>query len=45
LPKNPDGSYAVVDSPTFTEVWADMEKVLEMGKAKAIGVCNFSVKK
>ncbi|THU93406.1 reductase AKOR2 [Dendrothele bispora CBS 962.96] len=44
LPKNPDGSYAVVDSPTFVEVWAEMEKVFKTGKARAIGVCNFSVK-
>ena len=31
-------------SPTFNETWADMEKVYEEGKAKAIGISNFSVK-
>ena len=29
-------------SPTFNETWADMEKVYEEGKAKAIGISNFS---
>jgi len=32
------------DSPTIAETWAQMEKVLESGKAKAIGVSNFSIK-
>ncbi|TFK81028.1 Aldo/keto reductase [Polyporus arcularius HHB13444] len=31
-------------SPTFLETWKDMEKLLETGKVRAIGVSNFSVK-
>lgn len=40
-----EGHIMVVDSPTFNEVWAEMEKLLETGTVKAIGVSNFSVKK
>lgn len=40
-----EGDFIVVDSPTFSETWAEMEKVYEAGKVKAIGVSNFSVKK
>ncbi|PWN92571.1 aado/keto reductase [Acaromyces ingoldii] len=29
--------------PTFSEVWAELEKLLAQGKAKAIGVSNFSI--
>ncbi|KAI9059658.1 Aldo/keto reductase [Trametes sanguinea] len=32
------------ESPTFVETWKDMEKILATGKAKAIGVSNFSIK-
>jgi len=39
-----EGPYITVDRPTFNETWADMEKLLEEGKVKAIGVSNFSVK-
>ncbi|KAJ8488945.1 hypothetical protein ONZ45_g13774 [Pleurotus djamor] len=43
-PRNPDGSVKTVDSPTFVEVWATMEKLLDTGKIKSIGVSNFSIK-
>ncbi|QRV84038.1 aldo/keto reductase family protein [Ceratobasidium sp. AG-Ba] len=32
------------ESPTFVETWLGMEKLLETGKLKHIGVSNFSVK-
>ncbi|KDQ49936.1 hypothetical protein JAAARDRAFT_211958 [Jaapia argillacea MUCL 33604] len=38
------GDLKVVPSPTFVEVWQQMEKVYASGKAKAIGVSNFSIK-
>ena len=40
-----EGEYIMDDSVTFNQTWADMEKMLETGKVKAIGVSNFSVKK
>jgi glycerol 2-dehydrogenase (NADP+) len=45
LPKNPDGSVKLNESVTFSESWAEIEKLLETGKVRAIGVSNFSVKK
>ena len=39
------GEYVVSDTPTFTETWADMEKLYEAGTVKTIGVSNYSVKK
>ncbi|KAK1220578.1 hypothetical protein PQX77_016630 [Marasmius sp. AFHP31] len=44
LPKNPDGTLKTVDYPTFVEIWAEMEDILREGKAKSIGVSNFSIK-
>ncbi|KAA1472667.1 Aldo/keto reductase [Dentipellis sp. KUC8613] len=44
LPLDADGQAIAVESPTFVEVWAELEKVLASGKAKAIGVSNFSIK-
>ncbi|KAL5501563.1 hypothetical protein ACEPAH_8823 [Sanghuangporus vaninii] len=38
------GDLILNDKITFNQTWAEMEKVYESGKVKAIGVCNFSVK-
>ncbi|KAL0579216.1 hypothetical protein V5O48_002778 [Marasmius crinis-equi] len=43
LIKNSDGSHKTLDFPTFVEVWAEMEEILCEGKAKSIGVSNFSI--
>ncbi|KAF5381726.1 hypothetical protein D9615_005473 [Tricholomella constricta] len=32
------------ESPTFVETWQEMEKLLDSGKARSIGVSNFSIK-
>ncbi|KAK0479096.1 reductase AKOR2 [Armillaria luteobubalina] len=44
LPRGPDGSVIAVDSPTFNESYAEIEKIYASGRAKAIGVSNFSIK-
>ncbi|KIK54662.1 hypothetical protein GYMLUDRAFT_48582 [Collybiopsis luxurians FD-317 M1] len=44
LAKNADGTLKTVSSPTFVEVWAEIEKIFEQKRAKAIGVSNFSIK-
>ncbi|KII87975.1 hypothetical protein PLICRDRAFT_111896 [Plicaturopsis crispa FD-325 SS-3] len=44
LPKKDDGSYDIVEDWTFNDTWAEMEKIAATGKAKAIGVSNFSIK-
>ncbi|KAL4262093.1 NADP-dependent oxidoreductase domain superfamily protein [Pleurotus pulmonarius] len=43
-PKHPDGSIKLAKSPSFVELWAEIEKLLDTGKVRAIGVCNFSIK-
>lgn len=45
FPTLPDGSRDVLDWDPCTQTWPQMEAVLEKGKAKAIGVSNFSVPK
>ncbi|KAK0545950.1 hypothetical protein OC861_004946 [Tilletia horrida] len=32
------------DGPSFNETWAEMEKLYEAGRVRAIGVSNFSIK-
>ncbi|KAJ4464812.1 NADP-dependent oxidoreductase domain-containing protein [Lentinula lateritia] len=39
-----DGRIKVTSGPTFVEVWAEIEKIYEGKKARAVGVSNFSVK-
>ncbi|KAI1322184.1 Aldo/keto reductase-like protein [Xylariaceae sp. FL0255] len=43
FPKLPDGSRDIVWDHDHVATWKDMEKLLEGGKVKAIGVCNYSV--
>ncbi|KAK0197721.1 reductase AKOR2 [Armillaria mellea] len=44
FPLGPDGSLITLDSPTFNESYAQIEKIYASGRAKAIGVSNFSIK-
>ena len=44
-PLDKDGQLITYDTPIFNETWARMEKIYESGRAKAIGVSNFSIKK
>lgn len=44
-PTDVNGDLLRDDSVTFNDAWAEMEKVLAGGKARAIGVSNFSVMK
>lgn len=44
-PLDKDGQLITYDTPLFNETWARMEKIYESGRAKAIGVSNFSIKK
>lgn len=32
------------DGPTFNDTWAEMEKMLQGGKVKSIGISNFGIK-
>jgi len=43
-PKRPDGTWDLDDECTFSQTWADMEKLMGTGKVRAIGVSNFSIK-
>ncbi|KAF7345381.1 Aldo/keto reductase [Mycena venus] len=37
-------TYKSVDTPTFNETWAELEGLHASGRARAIGVSNFSIK-
>jgi glycerol 2-dehydrogenase (NADP+) len=43
FPTNPDGTRAVDRSWNQQDTWRQMEELYEAGKAKAIGVSNFSI--
>ena len=42
FPKLPDGSRDLVPERSHVETYKDMEKLLETGKVRGIGVCNYS---
>jgi glycerol 2-dehydrogenase (NADP+) len=42
FPKHADGSRDLVLDRSHVDTWLDMEKLLATGKAKSIGVCNYS---
>ncbi|KAF8908095.1 NADP-dependent oxidoreductase domain-containing protein [Gymnopilus junonius] len=44
FPTRPDGSAFLNEKVTFNDSWAEVEKLLDTGKVRAIGVSNFSVK-
>lgn len=44
-PLDKDGQLITYDTPIFNETWGRMEKIYDSGRAKAIGVSNFSIKK
>jgi glycerol 2-dehydrogenase (NADP+) len=43
-PLNPDGTVKTTDEVNFNQSWAEIEKLLDTGKVRSIGVSNFSVK-
>ncbi|KJA18238.1 hypothetical protein HYPSUDRAFT_79245 [Hypholoma sublateritium FD-334 SS-4] len=43
-PINPDGSWQASDAVNFNQSWAEIEKLLDTGKVRSIGVSNFSIK-
>jgi glycerol 2-dehydrogenase (NADP+) len=43
FPKHPDGSRDLDTSITFIGTYKSMQNLMETGKVRAIGVCNFSV--
>jgi glycerol 2-dehydrogenase (NADP+) len=45
FPIGADGNIIMEDKITFNDSYAAMEKALEAGKVKAIGVSNFSIPK
>ena len=44
-PVDANGDLIKDETVTFIEAWAEMEKIVATGKARAIGVSNFSIKK
>lgn len=44
FPTKPDGSRDVITSYNHVDTWKQMEKLVDTGKAKGVGVCNYSKK-
>ncbi|GJE84996.1 aldo/keto reductase [Phanerochaete sordida] len=44
LPKDENGNLKINHEADFRKTWAAMEKIYQSGKARAIGVSNFSIK-
>lgn len=44
FPKRDDGSRDLTPSRSHVDTWKDMEKLVASGKARAIGVANYSVR-
>ncbi|KAK1987448.1 aldo/keto reductase [Colletotrichum cereale] len=44
FPTKPDGSRDIIRSHSHVETWKSVEKLLDTGKARSIGVCNYSVR-
>ncbi|GKT95141.1 D-galacturonic acid reductase [Colletotrichum tofieldiae] len=44
FPTKPDGSRDIIHSHSHVDTWKSVEKLLDTGKVRSIGVCNYSVK-
>ncbi|KAJ7022791.1 NADP-dependent oxidoreductase domain-containing protein [Mycena alexandri] len=38
------GELKILETPTFNDTWAELERIHESGRARGIGVSNFSIK-
>ncbi|KAI9292984.1 Aldo/keto reductase [Neoconidiobolus thromboides FSU 785] len=43
LPKNPDGTLKIEEGYTIHDTWRELEKLVESGKVKNIGISNFDI--
>ena len=43
FPKKADGSMDTINDRPIEDTWRDMEKLVDSGKVKSIGVSNFSI--
>ncbi|KAH0422577.1 d-galacturonic acid reductase [Colletotrichum camelliae] len=44
FPTKPDGSRDILHDFSHVDTWKSMEKLLDTGKVRSIGVCNYSVR-
>ncbi|KAK1998164.1 aldo/keto reductase [Colletotrichum falcatum] len=44
FPTKPDGSRDIIRSHSHVDTWKSVEKLLDTGKVRSIGVCNYSLK-